>query len=216
MQRWRKPPILALAYISPARSSKRRMRSIFWRTVRQVSLSGRPCLTSPNPISSRPTTSLGLWPPFPPSPFPPCWAPSPDWVASLVAIGPESTHPSRRSIAISPGWGEASLSLARRANRSPARLPSQTATPTPAPAAAPTATCSARSLGALLNRTSLRLRRRQGGSRRFEAVVAVEELVPDGDCRDAADPPLVRLLSGLPEPVLDRLRLERLEDGVRM
>src|SRR4051812_19878527 len=52
MQRWRKPPTLAFAYISPARSSKRRISNIFERTVSQVSLSGRPCLASPRRISS--------------------------------------------------------------------------------------------------------------------------------------------------------------------
>src|SRR5829696_3494225 len=109
MQRCRKPPTLAFAYISPARSSKRRMRSIFWRTVRQVSSSGRSCLTSPKPISLRPTTSSGLVPPLPPSPFPPCWAPSPDCVASLVAIGSEGTHRVLGSIAIPLERGGAEL-----------------------------------------------------------------------------------------------------------
>src|SRR5215211_825775 len=217
MQRWRKPPILALAYISPARSSKRRMRNIFWRTVRQVSLSGRPCLTSPKPISSSPTTSLGLWPSVPPpSPFLRCGAPSPDWVASLVAIGPESTHTLRGSIADSPGWGEAGVSLAPRVNPPPTRLRSHMATPTPTLAAAPTATCSARSLDALRNRTRVRLRSGEGGGRLLEAVVAPEELVADGDGGDAADAAVVRLLSSLAELVFHRLGLERLEDRVWM
>src|SRR3954451_4145251 len=193
MQRGRKPPIFAFAYISPARSSKRRMRSIFSMTATQVSLSGRPCLTSPKPISLSPTTSSGLCPPSPPSPLPPCEAPSPDWVASLVAIGPESTHPLLASTVISPGWGEARMSLTPRANRPPARLPAQAATPSPTPAAAPTATRSALCFGALTNRTRVRLRSGQGGSGLFEAIVAVEELVADGDCRHPPDPPLVRL-----------------------
>ncbi len=41
MQRCRKPPIFAFAYISPARSSKRRIKSIFSSTARHVSVSGR-------------------------------------------------------------------------------------------------------------------------------------------------------------------------------
>src|SRR4051812_48376945 len=49
MQRWRKPPIFAFAYISPARSSKRRISIIFSRTVRQVSLSGSECEPPPAP-----------------------------------------------------------------------------------------------------------------------------------------------------------------------
>src|SRR5829696_2379341 len=41
MARWRKPPIAAFVYISPARSSKRRMRSILRRMSSQPSRSGR-------------------------------------------------------------------------------------------------------------------------------------------------------------------------------
>src|SRR5215207_7688354 len=103
MHRWRKPPIFAFAYISPARSSKRRITSIVSRTVRQVSLSGRSCLTFPNPISSRPATSLGDRPSLPGSSLP--WAPSPACVTSLVAIGSESTHCRLRSITLTPVWG---------------------------------------------------------------------------------------------------------------
>src|SRR4051812_37196784 len=51
MQRWRKPPIFAFAYISPARSSKRRISIIFSRTVRQVSLSGSECEPPPPPFA---------------------------------------------------------------------------------------------------------------------------------------------------------------------
>src|SRR4051812_33788211 len=40
MHRWRKPPIFAFAYISPARSSKRRISSIRSRMATQVSFSG--------------------------------------------------------------------------------------------------------------------------------------------------------------------------------
>src|SRR3954447_6622365 len=40
MHRWRKPPIFALAYISPARSSKRRISSILRRIARLVSAPG--------------------------------------------------------------------------------------------------------------------------------------------------------------------------------
>src|SRR4051794_26838083 len=42
MHRWRKPPIFAFAYISRARSSKRRMSSIRPRIARHVSASGSP------------------------------------------------------------------------------------------------------------------------------------------------------------------------------
>src|SRR5688500_18429861 len=217
MQRWRKPPIFALAYISPARSSKRRMRSIFSRAVRQVSLSGRLCSPAPQPLASRPATSLGLSRSAPPPwPVSRCGAPSPDCVASLVAMCPESTHPLPRSIDNSPGWGEGSLSLASRANRPPLRLPSHAATPTPTPTAAPTATCSALCFGALTNRTHMRLRRGQGGSGVFEAIVAVEELVADRDRGHASYAPVVRLGGDLPKLVLDRLGLDGLQDGVRM
>src|ERR671919_393387 len=86
MQRWRKPPILALACISPARSSKRRMSIIFERTVRQVSSSGRSCLTSPNLISSALATSAGDAPsPLPAFALSAC-------AVSLVAIASESTR----------------------------------------------------------------------------------------------------------------------------
>src|SRR3954447_19109950 len=44
MQRWRKPPILALAYISPARSSKRRMSIIRARIASEVFLPGSECI----------------------------------------------------------------------------------------------------------------------------------------------------------------------------
>src|ERR671915_476622 len=102
MQRWRKPPILALAYISPARSSKRRMSIILLRTVRQVSSSGRSCLISPNLISSALATSAGAAP----SPLP-SLAALPDFVVPLVAIGSESTRWSQAFIRKPPigGWG---------------------------------------------------------------------------------------------------------------
>src|SRR5918996_38021 len=74
MHRCRKPPIFAFAYISPARSSKRRMSIIFESTVRQVSGSGRSCLTSPNRISSALATSPGARP-----------SPLPSFVVSRVA-----------------------------------------------------------------------------------------------------------------------------------
>src|SRR3954452_13573073 len=56
MQRWRKPPILALAYISPARSSKRRMSIIRPSTNSQVCLSGSECFClalTPAPVAFR-------------------------------------------------------------------------------------------------------------------------------------------------------------------
>src|SRR3954451_21532647 len=52
MHRCRKPPIFAFAYISPARSSKRRISSIFFRISSQVSLSGSECLCCSTPVSS--------------------------------------------------------------------------------------------------------------------------------------------------------------------
>ena len=66
----------------------------------------------------------------------------------------------------------------------------------------------------------MRLRRGQGGSGLFEAIVAVEQLVADGDSRHPSDPTRVRLGGGVPELVLDRLRLEQAtaeayERGVR-
>src|SRR5215217_2117701 len=65
MHRCRKPPILALAYISPARSSKRRMSSIFWRTRRQVSSLGRSCWGRSTPASSgvraSVASSVAIW-----------------------------------------------------------------------------------------------------------------------------------------------------------
>src|SRR3954470_8683646 len=50
--RCRKPPILALAYISPARSSKRRMSIILASSSRAVFLSGRSCEACSTPVSS--------------------------------------------------------------------------------------------------------------------------------------------------------------------
>src|SRR4051794_7046451 len=52
MQRWRKPPIFALAYISPARSSKRRISAIRSRMATHVSRSGSGCFC-PSPPSLR-------------------------------------------------------------------------------------------------------------------------------------------------------------------
>src|SRR4051794_31503920 len=46
MQRWRKPPIFAFAYISPARSSKRRMSNIRSRIATDASLFGSSCVAS--------------------------------------------------------------------------------------------------------------------------------------------------------------------------
>src|SRR4051794_11234900 len=46
MQRWRKPPIFAFAYISPARSSKRRMSNIRSRIATDASLLGRSWVAS--------------------------------------------------------------------------------------------------------------------------------------------------------------------------
>src|SRR5829696_1320621 len=214
MQRWRKPPIFAFAYISPARSSKRRITSIFSRTVRHVSLSGRSCLTFPNPISSRPATSLGPW-----------WAPSPVCVVSLVAIGSESTHCRPGSITLSPEWGEVGgiaggPALRRSRTRSTARPATRTAShaasPAPTPAAIRTRRSSVLLGGAARRHTHCKLRRGQGGSRLFEAVVAPEELVSDGDGGDAANAAVVRLPGRLAEPVLDRLSLECLQHRVRM
>src|SRR5918999_2669938 len=50
--RCRKPPILAFAYISPARSSKRRMSIIFARISRATFFSGRSCDACSTPVSS--------------------------------------------------------------------------------------------------------------------------------------------------------------------
>src|SRR3954452_6345254 len=72
--RWRKPPILALAYISPARSSKRRISIILARISRAIFLSGRSCDACFTPVSSGPRTL----------------------VASLVATAPEGTRCPRR------------------------------------------------------------------------------------------------------------------------
>jgi hypothetical protein len=59
MHRWRNPPIFALAYISPARSSKRRMRIIFSRMATASSLPGKSCLpAAPSPACSRPSLSV--------------------------------------------------------------------------------------------------------------------------------------------------------------
>ena len=74
-------------------------------------------------------------PPLPPSPFPPCWAPSPDCVASLVAIGSEGTHRVLGSIAIPPERVGPSLSLTPRATRRDRLGPSNAANPAPTPAA---------------------------------------------------------------------------------
>src|SRR3954469_8357355 len=52
MQRWRNPPIFALAYISPARSSKRRISAIRSRMATHVSRSGSGCFC-PSPPSLR-------------------------------------------------------------------------------------------------------------------------------------------------------------------
>src|SRR5215217_848575 len=215
MQRCRKPPIFAFAYISPARSSKRRITSIFSRTVRQMSLSGRSCFTFPNPIcSSRLATSLG-----------PSRAPSPVRVVSLVAIGSASTHCGSGSMTLTPEWGEAVVlapgpALSRPRTRSTARLAtcaaSQAASAAPTPAVIRTRRSSVLLGGGARRHTHRKLRRGQGGSGLFEAVVAVEELVPDGDRRDAANAALVGLPGGLAQPLLDRLCRERLEHGVRM
>ena len=62
---------------------------------------------------------------------------------------------------------------------------------------------------------ALRLRSGQGGSGLLEAIVAVEELVADGDGRNAPHATRVRLSGGVSQLVLDRLRLDGLEDGVR-
>src|SRR5687767_9275219 len=61
-----------------------------------------------------------------------------------------------------------------------------------------------------------KLRRPQEGSRLFETVVAVNELVADGDRGDTSHTTVVCLGGGLPQLVLDGLGLDRLEDGVRM
>src|SRR5829696_7916591 len=225
MQRWRKPPIFAFAYISPARSSKRRISSIFWRTVRQVSLSGRSCLTFPKPISSRPATSLGLWPPLPWSVLPSSlrWAPSPACVASLVAIGSESTHCRPRSILLTPDRGEGSrrvggLCLKRSRTRAmvavATRAPSHAASPTPTPAAIRTRRSSVRFGGAARRHTHCKLRRGQGGSGLLKAIISIEQPVPEGDGGNAANAALVGLLSGGSELVLHRLGLDRLEHRV--
>src|SRR5215207_1167139 len=223
MHRWRKPPIFAFAYISPARSSKRRITSIVSRTVRQVSLSGRSCLTFPNPISSRPATSLGDRPSLPGSSLP--WVPSPACVTSLVAIGSESTHCRPRSITLTPVWGAllrrpggsfASRSLTPRATRVATLAPSHAAKPTPTPAAMRSRRSSVRCLDPARRHTHGKLRRGQGGSRVFEAVVAPEQLVPDGDRGNAANAALVGLLGGLAEAILHGLSLDRPQHGVRV
>src|SRR4051812_10126066 len=72
--RCRKPPILALAYISPARSSKRRMSIILASSSRAVFLSGRSWDACSTPVSSGFRTL----------------------VASLVAAAPEGTRYRRR------------------------------------------------------------------------------------------------------------------------
>ena len=76
--------------ISPARSSKRRINIILERTVRQVLASGRPCLTSPKPISSPPGTSDGDSAPLPLSAVGPGSLSL--LVASLVAIAADITR----------------------------------------------------------------------------------------------------------------------------
>src|SRR3954449_2993405 len=74
MAKCRKPPRLALAYISPARSSKRRISIILARISRATFLSGRSCDACLTPVSSGPRTL----------------------VASLVATAPEGTRWARR------------------------------------------------------------------------------------------------------------------------
>ena len=158
------------------------MSSIFWRTVRQVSLSGRPCLTSPKPISSRFATSPG-----PASPLP--LASSPALVASCVAIGPESTHCGRDSISLTPDWGAlvrrpggafTRLSLNARVTRAAPRAaayavataPTAASTRSPTPAPVP--------LELARRSTHRKLRLGQGGSgvscgsRRSSAEVEAE------------------------------------------
>ena len=166
MQRWRKPPTLAFAYISPARSSKRRMSIIFARTVSHVSLSGRSCLISPTwaslaaSVCAAPLPSFGCLPAL---------------AFSLVAIGRQSTRCQFGSNRETPDWGVL--------HRPPALRPY---------AGALSSAC--------------------GGL--FEAIVAPEELVADGERRHAADAALVGLLGGLLEAVLGGLELDRLEHGV--
>src|SRR5437588_713071 len=58
MQRWRKPPSWAFAYIAPARSSKRRMSIIRSRIRREVSASGSECS---EPTSSGGRRSTARW-----------------------------------------------------------------------------------------------------------------------------------------------------------
>ena len=63
---------------------------------------------------------------------------------------------------------------------------------------------------------ALRLRSGQGGSGLLEAIVAVEELVADDDRGNAPHATRVGLSGGVSQLVLDRLRLNGLEDGVRV
>src|SRR3954452_14653619 len=101
MARCRKPPILALAYISPARSSKRRISIILARISRATFLSGRSCDACLTPVSSGPRTL----------------------VASLVATAPEGTRwPRRLSAAGSTYAGQVDHEDERRVGRDGGRL----------------------------------------------------------------------------------------------
>src|SRR3954453_22136626 len=101
MARCRKPPILALAYISPARSSKRRISIILARISRATFLSGRSCDACLTPGSSGPRTL----------------------VASLVATAPEGTRwPRRLSGGVSAYGGEVDHEHERRVRRDGGRL----------------------------------------------------------------------------------------------
>src|SRR5829696_1801505 len=140
-------------------------------------------------------------------------------------MGPESTHCRARSISVTPEWGEVErgsggVSLRRSRTRSIAavamRAASHAAMPPPTLAAIRTRRSSVRLGGAARRHTRWKLRRGQGGSRLLEAVVAVEELVADGDGRNASHPSVVRILGRLSELILHRLGLDRLEHRLRM
>src|SRR5919199_2631410 len=83
--RWRKPPIFALAYISPARSSKRRMRVIVASHSRATSGSGSSC--------------SAIWPEATPAPRQPhALGLGADSAGSAQVLGPLDGGPARQEV----------------------------------------------------------------------------------------------------------------------
>src|SRR5205807_6166464 len=188
MHRWRKPPIFALAYISPARSSKRRMSIIFSRIARHLSASGSGCSV---PRSSGGVRSTARWG----SPFP-----SPSASATLRFFSTSIASEVTPSFAVRPGSGRP---RARRKVIAPTS--SRTSTRNGAVTTRLTHFRRTRSWSRA-GRTLLgieQVRPRSHASRRDEGWQL-------GDARCA------RSLLGRGERVADRPALDALEDGPRV